>query len=152
MPSVNMVRTIAATAVGAGALVALAACARGAEQGTGPMAGLTNARMNELHPDGYRGPQQLSLATDSIREARTKSGALQGTYDGTRLLRAADDHAYGSPAISTAADVKGDGIATFNEVRQVMSAFDADGSHQLEFDEVFAFEAAVGIRWTPAGG
>lgn len=138
-------------ALGIGAAVALAACGpSSSSKGTGPMALLSNQLMDNLHPEGYRGAQQLNLATDSTRAVTRPDGSVQGSYDGTRLLQAADSHAYGTPTIGDPAkDLKGDGIATFNEVRHVVQHFDTDGSLAFDGDENRAFEGAVGIRWIP---
>ncbi len=134
--------------LGAGALL-LSACGNrgGGSKADGPMGDLTKDLFDRLKP-GSSGP--LDVATQSIREIRRDNGTLQGTYDGTRLLTAADAHAYGTPAILDAQrDVQGDGRATFNEVRQVVRHFDADADLTWNQDETRAFEAAVGIRWIP---
>lgn len=89
--------------------------------------------------------QRLSVTRDAVRRAEN------GAWDGSRLLQAADTHAYGTPAIgSPAVDVQGDGFATFNEVRHVVRHFDADASGVFDFSEIRTFEAAVGIRWIPS--
>jgi hypothetical protein len=139
---------LAALGIGAGAVL-LSACGTkgGSTPANGPMADLTKDLFDRLKP-GSRGP--LDVATQGVREVRRDNGTLQGTYDGTRLLTAADAHAYGTPAILDAQrDVQGDGKATFNEVRQVVRHFDGDANLTWDVDEARAFEAAVGIRWIP---
>jgi hypothetical protein len=136
-------------ALGLGAAALLGACANrgGGGKADGPMGELTKDLFDRLKP-GSTGP--LDVATQGIREIRRDDGSLQGTYDGTRLLAAADAHAYGTPAIIDAQrDVLGDGRASFNEVRQVVRHFDADANLTWSQDETRAFEAAVGIRWIP---
>lgn len=129
--------------LGVGALVTLAACSSAPK---GPDADLTAMRFDDLKPNERK---QLSLAEDSVRVLKRDDGSVQGAYDGTRLLKAADTHAYGAPVITTAKDLQGDGIATFNEVRQVVFAFDTDHSDSFSSDEKRAFESAVGVVWTP---
>jgi hypothetical protein len=137
---------IAALGIGASALL-LSACGKGGGKTDGPMGDLTKDLFDRLKP-GSSGP--LDVATQSVREIRRDNGSLQGTYDGTRLLTAADAHAYGTPAIlDPERDVQGDGRASFNEVRQVVRSFDADADLVWSQDESRAFEAAVGIRWIP---
>ena len=136
--------------LGLGAAVTLSACtSRGGGAGAtdGPMTDLTKDLIDRLVP-GSRGP--LDVATQSIHEARGDDGRVRGVYDGTRLLTAADAHAYGTPAILDAArDVQGDGRASFNEIRHVARHFDADGDLVWSAQEARAFEAEVGIRWIP---
>jgi hypothetical protein len=68
--------------------------------------------------------------------------------DGTRLLAAADAHAYGTPTIiDPAIDKQGDGFATFNEIRHVVNHFDVDASGGFDGAETHAFQAEVGIKW-----
>lgn len=112
------------------------------------MGDLTKDLIDRLAP-GARGP--LELATQSVRQIRGDDGAIRGVYDGARLLAAADSHAYGTPAILDAQrDVKGDGRASFNEIRQVARHFDVDGSLVWDQAESRAFEREVGIRWIPS--
>jgi hypothetical protein len=120
------------------------------KQGAGPLAGTTNSMMDLLHPAAYHGRQQLLLATDSVREIHRANGSLQGTYDGTALLKAADSWSYGTPGImNPRRDIQGDGIATFNEVRQVVRSFDADGSGVIDSHEARQLEHAIGVQYTP---
>lgn len=138
---------IAALGIGASALLLNACGTRGGAKADGPMADLTKDLFDRLKP-GSSGP--LNVATQGIREVRRDNGSLQGTFDGTRLLTAADAHAYGTPTIVDAQrDVQGDGSASFNEVRHVVRHFDADANLTWDVDEARAFEAAVGIRWIP---
>lgn len=136
-------------ALGAGAAVALAACTgRGAGKDDGPMADFAAGMMQQLQPSWKSGG--LDVATQSVREIR-EGGTIRGRYDGTRLLQAADEHRFGTPAISDpAADVKGDGSATFNEVRHVARHFDVNADGVLQRAEQRSFEQEVGIRWLPA--
>ncbi|MCW2973677.1 MAG: hypothetical protein JWN72_1950 [Thermoleophilia bacterium] len=135
---------IGAGAIAVSAVVVLAGCAQSAAKG--PFAGITNSLMDSLKP-GNRGV--LELSADSVREVRRGDGSLQGSFDGTRLLVAADTHAYGEAAgFDAAKDRAGDGRATFNEVRQVVSSFDANGDLAFDGDETKAFEAATGgVQW-----
>lgn len=141
--------------VGAGALaavsaVALAACGPTSSKGSGPMAELTDDVFGRLHPEAFRGARQLQLDTESVRAERRENGSLQGTYDGTRLLAAADDHEFGAPRIvDPELDVKGDGAASWNEVREVLRHFDVDGSGGYGASETTAYQADVGLRWIP---
>jgi hypothetical protein len=140
-------RVAGLAALGIGAAAALAACT-GRKADDGPMGDLTTSLIQQLKP-GWRSGA-LDVASDAVAVVRRDNGSIQGTYDGTRLLQAADAHAYGTPAIGTpAADVQGDGKATFNEVRQVVRAFDEDSSGSWSGAESSAFEQAVGIRWIP---
>lgn len=137
-----------AVALGLGTAAVLTACSRGSNV-SGPMADLTKDLIDRLKP-GSTGP--LDVATEGVREYRDEDGRLRGTMDGTRLLQAADAHAYGTPeVIDVAKDVRGDGRASFNEVRQVVRHFDVDGSLEWSVDESLAFEREVGIRWIPGG-
>ncbi|MCW2921143.1 MAG: hypothetical protein JWL76_1017 [Thermoleophilia bacterium] len=138
---------LVALGLGAGALVLSACGTRGSGATDGPMSDLTKDLFDRLKP-GSKGP--LDVATQGVREIRRDNGTLQGTYDGTRLLTAADAHSYGTPAIiDPQRDVQGDGKASFNEVRQVVRHFDADADLAWSQDEARAFEGAVGIRWIP---
>jgi hypothetical protein len=131
----------------AGSALALSACGTKG-QGGGPDSALTDEFMKDLHPDSIRGVRQLSLATDSRHTYKDTDGRIQGTMDGTRLLAAADAHAYGTPTITDPlVDKQGDGFATFNEIRQVVSHFDANANDEFEPGETTAFQAAVGIDW-----
>lgn len=144
-------RSAGAAALGIGVAALLAACGANQTKNTGPMSGFTSDLIKRLHPDAIRGAQQLSLASDSVLRITDETGRFRGVYDGTRLLAAADAHAHGTPAITDPAlDVRGDGTATFNELRQVVRHFDANASDDFDVDEVRAFEAEVGIRWIPA--
>ncbi len=137
---------LVALGVGVGAL-ALSACGTKGSRPEGPMSDLTKDLFDRLKP-GSNGP--LDVATQGVREVRRDNGTLQGTYDGTRLLAAADAHTYGTPAIlDSIRDVQNDGKASFNEVRQVVRHFDADADLVWSQDESRAFEAEVGIRWIP---
>ena len=137
-----------AIALGVGAAVTLGACANRSNV-SGPMADLTKDLIDRLKP-GSTGP--LEVATEGVCEYRDDDGRLRGTMDGTRLLQAADAHAYGTPeVIDVAKDVQGDGRATFNEVREVVRHFDADASLDWSAEEATAFEREVGIRWIPGG-
>lgn len=129
--------------------MALAACTGGGKgTDTGPMGELSGGLMRQLDPSWKSGG--LNLATQSVREIRD-GGQLRGSYDGTRLLQAADEHRFGTPAIGVPEqDVKGDGSATFNEVRHVVRHFDANADGALQNAERIAFEQEVGIRWLPA--
>ncbi|MCW2924353.1 MAG: hypothetical protein JWM98_1757 [Thermoleophilia bacterium] len=139
-------------ALGIGAAAALAGCAGGgSKKGTGPMAELTDDVFSKLHPQAFRGARQLSLATDSKHPELRDDGTLQGTYDGTLLLQAADSHKYGTPQVTDPVlDVKGDGTATWNEVREVVRHYDADASGAFDADESRAYGAGDGLRWVPA--
>ena len=111
------------------------------------MGELTTDLMRRLVPNAGG---SLDVATQSKQVVRNGSGGVQGTYDGTRLLVAADAHAYGTPAILDAAkDVQNDGRASFNEIRHVVRHFDVDASNVWDQAEARAFEAEVGIRWIP---
>ncbi len=135
----------AGAAVGIGAAALLAACTGGPKT-DGPMGELSGELMKKLDP-GWRG-SGLSLATQSLREVKHEDGSVRGVYDGTRLLAAADAHAYGTPTIiDPATDVQGDGKATFNEVRHVVRHFDTDESGAFSWDEERAFRNEVGIAW-----
>lgn len=139
-----MVKVAAACVAGVGAAVGIAACGSGggAKADDGPMSDVTRGLMDQLKPRA----NSLDVRTQAVRQAGS------GAYDGTRLLQAADAHAYGTPAIGDPTqDVKGDGKATFNEVRQVVRGFDANANDALESAELRAFEGTVGIRWVPAG-
>ncbi|MCW2928280.1 MAG: hypothetical protein JWM86_2248 [Thermoleophilia bacterium] len=142
-----------AAVLGVGIAATLSACAgRGStpSQGGGPMGELTDELMTQLHPEAFRGARQLRLDSESIRTVRD-GDRLRGSFDGTRLLQAADAHAYGEPTIADpAADRLGDGIATFNEIRHVVRHFDGDGSLAFSGTENHAFQDAVGIRWISA--
>jgi hypothetical protein len=131
-------------AIGVGIAATLTACSGGAKKpapANGDMSDLTTDLMSRLKP----GATKLNVSTDAIR--RFSNGAL----DGTRLVQAADTHAYGTPTIiDPAKDVRGDGFASFNEVRHVARHFDTDATGTWNQDETRAFEAAVGIRWIPA--
>ena len=117
----------------------------------GPMSELTKSLMNQLKPNSATRDQRLDVTRDAVRHVTNDAGAPTGAFDGTRLLRAADTHAYGTPAITNPAiDVKGDGSATFNEIRHVVRHFDADSSDSLDFAEIRSFEAEAGVRWIPA--
>jgi hypothetical protein len=143
------IKLLAAATAGIGGAIALAACTGGGSRPDGPMAELTSELLAQLKP-GWRSGG-LNVATQAVREVRGDDGALRGSYDGSRLLQAADSHAYGTPTIGDPIqDVAGDGTATFNEVRQVVRSFDSDDSLVLERPEVVAFEAEVGVRWLPA--
>ena len=139
--------------VGIGAAAVITSCAvgrsGGGSSGSGPMAGLTNQLMANL-AGSTRAPAQLSLATQSTFTVKRDNGSIQGVYDGRSLLTAADTHQYGTPTITDAAkDKRGDGIATFNEVRHVVQHFDADGSLDFNTTEKQTFEATAGLRWIP---
>lgn len=113
------------------------------------MADLTSDLLRQLQP-GWRS-SGLNVATQSVREVRGDDGAVRGSFDGSRLLQAADAHAFGTPTLGDSVkDIAGDGTATFNEVRQVVRSFDVDSSLVLERSEITAFEAEVGVRWLPA--
>jgi hypothetical protein len=138
--------------LGIGAAALLAGCGQsGPKVATdGPMSDLTKTLWQDLKPGSLGRNPRLNVATEAVRQVQT-DGRTNGAYDGTALLRAADSHAYGTPAIGDPAiDVQNDGYATFNEVRQVVRHFDADNSGQLDWDEVRAFEGEAGIRWVPA--
>jgi hypothetical protein len=137
--------------IGAGAL--LAACSGGGPKVAqdGPMADLTKTLMQDLKPGSLGRNPRLSVTSDAYRQVQNDDGRTTGAYDGAALLRAADSHAYGTPAIGDPAiDVQNDGFATFNEVRHVVRHFDADNSGAYDLDELRAFEGAAGIRWIPA--
>jgi hypothetical protein len=130
--------------------VALAACTTKATKGSGPMAALTDEAFSNLHPDAFHGARQIDVATGSVREVRRADGSLQGTFDGTRLLRAADAQRYGAPRIADPAlDVKDDGAASWNEVREVLRHFDVDASDGFDAAESRAYQAEVGVTWNP---
>ena len=106
------------------------------------MSELSKSLMATLKPGES---QRLSVTGDAVRRASN------GAWDGTRLLQAADSHAYGTPTIgSPTVDVQADGFATFNEIRHVVRHFDADASGAFDFAEIRAFESAAGVRWIPA--
>lgn len=140
---------IGAAVVGTAGLVGvLAACSTRRDDGTTkarPMSDLTLSLMDQLKPGVSRAARPaLDVQRDAIR--RETNGAM----DGTRLLQAADAHAYGTPAAADPArDVRGDGTATFEELRHVVASFDADGSGRLDNTEVRTFEQTVGLRWLP---
>lgn len=136
-------------ALGLGAAALLGACTnRGGSKADGPMGDLTKDLIDRLVP-GSSGP--LDLATQSVQQVRGDDGAVRGVYDGTRLLAAADTHAYGTPAVIDAQrDVQGDGRASFNEIRHVARHFDADANLVWDQAEARAFEREVGIRWIPS--
>ena len=141
-------KVAAVATVGVGAAALLAACTGGAKT-DGPMGPLAGDLMKQLDPS-WRG-SGLDLATQSVREVRGEDGRVRGTYDGTRLLQAADAHEYGTPTITDpAADVRGDGTATFNEVRHVLRHFDVDESGDFSTSERRAYNDAVGMKWLPA--
>jgi hypothetical protein len=146
------IKLAGAVALGVGAVALASACTGGSKPGSGadagPHAELTGGLLRTLVPSWRSGG--LDVATQGVREVR-EGGAARGRFDGTRLLQAADAHRFGAPAIADpAADVAGDGTATFNEVRQVVRHFDADSNGMLERAEQRSFEQAVGIRWLPA--
>lgn len=141
--------------IGTGLL--LAGCgSRGAGGGgrvptDGPMSDLTKSFMDQLKPNSATREQRLDVTRDAVRHVTNDEGIPTGAYDGARLLRAADTHAYGTPAIGNPAiDVRGDGSATFNEIRHVVRHFDVDSSGVLDFDEVRAFQAEASLQWVPA--
>jgi hypothetical protein len=139
--------------IGAGAL--LAACSGGGPKVAqdGPMGDLTKSLMQNLKPGSLGRSPRLSVASEAYRQVTNDDGRVTGAYDGARLLRAADSHAYGTPAIGDPMiDVQDDGFATFNEVRQVVRHYDADNSGAFDLDETRAFEGPDGasIRWIPA--
>lgn len=137
--------------IGAGALIAAYSNRGPKVSQDGPMGDLTTTLMQDLKPGSLGRNPRLSVANDAYRQVQNDDGRTTGAYDGARLLQAADSHAYGTPAIGDPTiDVQGDGFATFNEVRQVVRHFDADGSGAFDLDETRAFEAAAGIRWIPA--
>lgn len=138
---------IGAAVVGLGVAVGLAGCA----QETGPAASLTKGLFATMTPEGGRTPKSFNVATDGVVELHKDDGSPQGTIDGTRLLQAADAHAYGTPVVFDAAkDLQGDGTATFNEIRQVVYSFDTDHDDRWGVGEAKPFEAAVGPVYTPA--
>ncbi len=137
---------IAALGMGAVALATFAGCSAQGEKTDGPMGDLSAELMKTLVPSWKRGG--LDVATQGTRAVTRDNGSVQGTYDGTRLLRAADAHSYGTPQIGDpAVDVASDGKATFNEVREVVRHFDADSSGAFDLAETRSFESEVGIRW-----
>lgn len=140
-------------AIGIGSAITLAACGRSSTPTDGPMSELTIQIFERLDPGSSRGAKQLDVTRQAVREVLRDDGSSRGAYDGTRLLRAADAHAYGTPTIGDPVrDVKGDGMATFNEVRHVVRQFDLDASNGFDSDEKVAFQAAVGVEWrVPAG-
>jgi hypothetical protein len=141
------IKLAALATIGVVGALTLAACGTKG-QGGGPDAALTDEFMKDLHPDSIRGVKQLSLATDSRHTYKDTDGRIQGTMDGTRLLAAADAHAYGTPTITDPlVDKQNDGFATFNEIRHVVSHFDVNANDGLDPDETTAFQAAVGIHW-----
>lgn len=135
-----------AAAIGLIAAGVLTSCAsRGEGQaGLGPHGAFTKDLMNRLAP-GVRGALDVSTqSTFTVRDGNT----VRGIYDGTRLLKAADAHTYGTPVIFDATkDVQGDGRASFNEVRQVVRHFYATDDIQADTRR---FEREVGIRWIPS--
>lgn len=143
-----------AAALGIGAMALLGACASTRKPGGGEpqdeLSSLANALMRQAHPS-HRNGGSLDVATQAVQQVRGEGGRLVGAYDGTRLLRAADEHRFGAPVnADPSVDVANDGTATFVEVREVLRHFDADGSNSFQRDELRAFESAVGVEWKPA--
>lgn len=137
-----------AAVLGVGAAIGLAACGGKGQKTDGPFGDLSAELMKDLVPSWRSGG--LDVATQAVRQVRADDGHVTGSFDGTRLLRAADSHAYGTPEIGDPAiDVQGDGKATFNEVRQVVRHFDTDRNDVFSNAESVAFEREAGLKWLP---
>ena len=148
--SITTGKVACAVALTAGAGLLLAACGGGPKRTPqdGPMADLTKDLMERIKP-GNRG--RLNVATEAVRQVTNDDGRPTGAYDGARLLRAADEHAAGTPTIvDPQVYIKGDGWATFNEIRHVVRSYDADSSGIFDAGETAAFQAAVDVAWIPA--
>lgn len=131
-----------------GTCALVAACKPAAS--SGPAGELTKSLMEQLHGGSFRGTPKLDVVKDARIERRNDAGESTGAYDGSRLLQAADSHALGTPEIIDAGDVKNDGTATFNEVRQVVRAYDRDQSGSIDTPAEQREFAAVDILWIPA--
>lgn len=151
MQVTSAVKLVGALTLGVGAAVALSACQKKApSEPTGPLQPLVDDVFTNLHEGAFEGARRLSLATESTRVITREDGFMQGAWDGRKLLQAADSHAYGTPRLTDpAVDVKDDGYATPNEVREVLRHFDVDESGGYSPAEAKALEGSVGMRWIP---
>lgn len=136
--------------LGIGSAAVLASCARSKPQdpeNKTPFSDLAEGLVKTLNPSWKSGP--LAIATQSVREV-SAGGKLVGRFDGTNLLSMADQQPFGAPSNQVADDVKDDGKATLNEVRQLITGYDVSKDGTLQQSERRAFESAAGIRWIPA--
>jgi hypothetical protein len=138
-------KVVGAVALGVGAMAVLTACAS-ANEGKTPeqVAGDALDKFNFPFTNG----SQLDTRGETTHPVYALDGQLQGTWDAARMLRAADDHAYGeSKDFDPSLDVKGNHKASYNELVQVARHFDGDSSGVLDGVEAKQYDREAGPTW-----